>query len=136
MDRGYEKERFVTIKIKSSVARKFKQFSKRMSKSQSMTLLLMLDFFEVNGISPSEAIGPQMVTLEAKLAMLIKKRMNGMIAILKDIEKTQTKPAAAMLYALFEQAEQPQKKLILEKKFVKETKQVRFREKNSDSTNT
>ena len=136
MDRGYEKERFETIKIKSSVARKFKQFSKQMSKSQTMTMLLMLDFFEVNGISPSESIGPQMVTLEAKLAMLIKKRMNGMIAILKDIEKTQTKPTAAMLFALFEQAEQPQKKLILEKKFANETKQVRFREKNIHNTNT
>jgi|TARA_R110000796_G_scaffold35017_2_gene90043 hypothetical protein len=136
MDKGYEKERFETIKIKSSVARKFKQFSRQMSKSQSMTMLLMLDFFEVNGISPSESIGPQMVTLEAKLAMLIKKRMNGMIAILKDIEKTQTKPTAAMLYALFEQAEQPQKKLILEKKFADETKQVRFREKNIHNTNT
>ena len=133
MDKGYEKERFETIKIKSSVARKFKQFSRQMSKSQSMTMLLMLDFFEVNGISPSESIGPQMVTLEAKLAMLIKKRMNGM---LKDIEKTQTKPTAAMLYALFEQAEQPQKKLILEKKFADETKQVRFREKNIHNTNT
>ena len=84
MDKGYEKERFETLKIKSSVARKFKQFSKRMSKSQSMTLLLILDFFEVNGISPSESIGPQMVTLEYKLGMLIKKCMNGMIAILKD----------------------------------------------------
>jgi len=92
MDKGYEKERFETLKIKSSVALKFKKFTNQMSKSQSMTLLLMLDFFEVNGISPSESIGPQMVTLEHKLALLIKKRMNGLIAILKDIEKSQTKP--------------------------------------------
>jgi hypothetical protein len=135
MDKGYEKERFETLKIKSSVARKFKQFSKQMSKSQSMTLLLMLDFFELNGISPSESIGPKMETLESRLAMLIKKRMNGMIAILKDIEKSQTKPTAAMLFALFEQAEHPQKKLILEKKYQNETKQVRFQEKNSTNIN-
>jgi hypothetical protein len=102
MDKGYEKERFETLKIKSSVALKFKKSSKRMSKSQSMTLLLMLDFFEENGISPSEAIGPRMETLEARLALLIKKRMNGMIAILKDIEESQTKPTVAMLYSLFE----------------------------------
>tara|TARA_R110002167_G_scaffold117729_1_gene293879 strand:- start:884 stop:1294 length:411 start_codon:yes stop_codon:yes gene_type:complete len=135
MDKGYEKERFETLKIKSSVALKFKQFSKQMSKSQSMTLLLMLDFFELNGISPSESIGPKMETLESRLAMLIKKRMNGMIAILKDIEKSQTKPTAAMLFALFEQAEHPQKKLILEKKYQNETKQVRFQEKNSTNIN-
>jgi len=89
-----------------------------MSKSQSMTLLLMLDFFEDYGISPAEAMGPRMETLETRISMLIKKRMNGMIAIMKDIEKTQTKPTAAMLHALFEQAEPPKKKLILEKKEV------------------
>lgn len=136
MDKGCEKERFETLKIKSSVALKFKQFSKQMSKSQSMTLLLMLDFFELNGISPSESIGPKMETLESRLAMLIKKRMNGMIAILKDIEKSQTKPTAAMLYSLFEQAEQPKKKLILEKRFTKETKQTRFQERINVNTKT
>jgi len=135
MDKGYEKERFETLKIKSSVALKFKEFSKRMSKSQSMTLLLMLDFFEENGISPSEAIGPRMETLEARLAMLIKKRMNGMIAILKDIEKSQTKPTAAMLYSLFEQSEPIKKELILEKKNTGEQRQVRFVEKNRNIKN-
>jgi hypothetical protein len=135
MDKGYEKERFETLKIKSSVALKFKKFSKRMSKSQSMTLLLMLDFFEENGISPSEAIGPRMETLESRLAMLIKKRMNGMIAILKDIEKSQTKPTAAMLYSLFEQSEPTKKNLILEKKNTGEQRQVRFVEKNSNIKN-
>ena len=83
-----------------------------------MTLLLMLDFFEENGISPSEFIGPPKETLETRISMLIKKRMNGMISILKDIEKSQTKPTVAMLYSLFEQAEPPKKKLILEKKEV------------------
>ena len=87
-----------------------------------MTLLLMLEFFEENGISPAESMGPRMETLETRISMLIKKRMNGMIAIMKDIEKSQTKPTVAMLYSLFEQAESPKKKLILEKK------EVRFRE--------
>ena len=39
-----------------------------------------------------------------------------MIAIMKDIEKSQTKPTVAMLYSLFEQTEPTKKKLILEKK--------------------
>ena len=121
MDKGYEKERFVTISIKASVAKKFKKYSKAISRSQSMTLLLMLDFFQNNGISPTDDLGPRMQTIES----LIKKRVNGVIAILKDIEKTQTKPTAGMLMALLE----PPKKqpLILEKKRTPD-------KNNSDST--
>jgi hypothetical protein len=110
MDIGYEKERFESFKIKASVAKKFRKFSKGISKSQSMTLLLMLEFFEHNEIAPTENLGPKMQTLEG----LIKKRINGVIAILKDIEKTQTKPTAGMLMALLEQAEPKKKPLILE----------------------
>ena len=133
MDNGYEKERFDKLGIKTSVAKRFREFSKKMSKSQSMTLMLMLDFFEENGISPAESMGPRMETLEARMAALIKKRMNGMIAILKDIEKSQTKPTAAMLYSLFEKAEPIKKQLILEKKVWEEKKAVRYVERNSEN---
>tara|TARA_R110002072_G_scaffold125944_3_gene262501 strand:+ start:31195 stop:31602 length:408 start_codon:yes stop_codon:yes gene_type:complete len=133
MDKGYEKEGFETLKIKSSVAIQFRKFSKMLSKSQSMTLLLMMDFFNENGISPAESIGPNMETLEKRISLLIKKRMNGMIAIMKDIEKNQTKPTVAMLQSLFEQAEPPKKKLILEKNRP-EIKEVRFREIKSQRT--
>lgn len=109
MDIGYEKERFESFKIKASVAKKFRRYSREISKSQSMTLLLMLEFFENNGISPTENFGPKMVTLES----LIKKRINGVIAILKDIEKTQTKPTAGILNALIEQSEPKKKPLML-----------------------
>lgn len=112
MDIGYEKERFESFKIKASVAKKFRRYSREISKSQSMTLLLMLEFFENNGIAPTENFGPKMVTLES----LIKKRINGVIAILKDIEKTQTKPTAGMISALLEQGEPKKKPLMVEKK--------------------
>ena len=117
MDKGYETEGFETLKIKSSVANQFRKFSKMLSKSQSMTLLLMMDFFNENGISPTERMGPRMETLENRISVLIKKRMNGMIAIMKDIEKSQTKPMVAMMEALFQAGEPSQKK------------EVRFREK-------
>jgi len=110
MDKGYEKERFESLSIKAPVLKKFRKFSKGISKSQSMTLLLMLEFFEQNGIAPTETLGPKMQTLEE----LIKKRINGVIAILKDIEKTQTKPTAGMLMALLEHQEPKKKPLILE----------------------
>jgi len=119
MDRGFEKEEFETLKIKRSVANEFRKFSKTLSKSQSMTLLLMMEFFNENGISPTEHLGPRMETLEKRISVLIKKRMNGMIAIMKDIEKSQTKPTVAMMQALFEQTEPPKKKLIVEKKYTK-----------------
>ena len=112
MDKGYEKERFESLSIKAPVAKKFKRYCKGISKSQSMALLLMLDFFENNGISPEESIGPHIQTLE----ILIKKRISAVIAIMKDIEKNQTKPTTAMLQALLEQEEPKKKPLLVEKK--------------------
>jgi len=129
MDKGYEKERFKKLGIKVSVAIRFRQFCKKMSKSQSMTLLLMIEFFEENSISPAESIGSNMKTLDKRISVLIKKRINGMIAIMKDIEKNQTKPIVAMMQALFQAAEQPKKKLILAKEIKEVKNEVRFREK-------
>ena len=106
MDIGYEKERFESFKIKASVAKKFRKFSKGISKSQSMTLLLMLEFFEHNDIAPTENLGPKMRTLEG----LIKKRINGVIAILKNIEKNKVNPTLAILESLMEAADPKNKK--------------------------
>ena len=128
MDKGYEKERFEMLGIKASVAERFREFCKKMSKSQSMTLLLMLDFFEENGITPNETLGPNMQTLESE----IKKRINAVIAIIKDIEKNHDKPTTAMLESLFMGLEPKPKKLILAKE-IKDTK-VQFVEKK-DSNN-
>ncbi|RDK89144.1 BfmA/BtgA family mobilization protein [Marinirhabdus gelatinilytica] len=130
MDKGYEKERFESISIKASVVKKFRRFSRQLSKSQSMTLLLMIEFFEDNGISPTEAMGPKMQTLEK----LIKKRINGVIAILKDIEKSQTKPTVAMMETLFKEAEPKKKPLILAKKNVVKQNEIDFKE-NQKSDN-
>lgn len=117
MDKGYEKEQFKSLSIKASVANKFNRFCREMSLSKSMTLLVMLQFFEENGISPQESMGPNMETLEKRISLLIKKRMNGMIAIMKDIEKNQTKPTVAMLQSLFEQVEpKNERPLMIEKK--------------------
>ncbi len=45
MVKGFEKEGFETLKIKSSVASQFRDFGKILLKSQSMILLLMMDFY-------------------------------------------------------------------------------------------
>tara|TARA_R110002020_G_scaffold66526_6_gene174894 strand:- start:609 stop:1037 length:429 start_codon:yes stop_codon:yes gene_type:complete len=135
MDKGYEKERFTSLSIKTSVVDKFNRFCKEMGLSKSMTLLVMIDFFKDNGISPVESFGLRMETLESRISTLIKKRMNGMIAIMKNIEKTQTKPTTAMLLSLFEQTEPPKKTLIVEKKYAKENKEVQFRKKKNFHSN-
>jgi len=82
----------------------------------------MLDFFFYNEISPKEKLGPTGRTIEAKLL----KRINAVIAIMRDMEKTQTKPTVAMIESLFQSEEPKKKPLILEKKFVAEKKEVRF----------
>lgn len=85
----------------------------------------MLDFFFYNEISPRERLGPTGRTIEANL----KKRINAVIAIMRDMEKTQTKPTVAIIESLFQTEEPKKKPLILEKKLAEENKEVRFREK-------
>ena len=112
MDKGYEKEGFEKLGIKISVAVQFRNFCNKTSKSQSMTLLLMMEFFERNELSLEDDLKPGLMETENR----IKKRINALIAIIKDIEKNQTKPTMAMLQALFKNVE-PKEKLILEKSF-------------------
>ncbi|SHF41438.1 Neuroendocrine-specific golgi protein P55 (NESP55) [Salegentibacter echinorum] len=116
---------FSGIRFKKETAKRFQQFSKKHFNSHTEALATMLDFFFYNEISPRERLGPTGRTIEANL----KKRINAVIAIMKDMEKTQTKPTVAMIESLF-QIDTPQKKpLILEKKFTEEKKEVRFQEK-------
>jgi len=109
MDSEYQKEGFRNLSIKISIADKFIRYSQAISKSRSMTLKLMLEFFEYNQISPTESLGPRMQTLETS----IKKRINALIAIVRDIEKNQTVPTKGMLDALFEGLPAQTKKKII-----------------------
>ena len=120
---------FIGIRFKKETAKRFQQFSRTHFKSHSEAMATMLDFFIYNEISPKEKLGPTGRTMEAKLL----NRINAVIAIMRDMEKTQTKPTVAMIETLF-QTEAPTKKpLILEKKFVEEKKAVRFQEKQNSN---
>ena len=103
---------FITIRFKRKTAKRFQEFSKTHFKSHTDAMAAMLDFFLFNEISPKENLGPTARTLEASL----KKRIDAVIAIIKDIEKTQTRPAAAMLEALFSQADNEEEKLMVMKR--------------------
>ncbi|MBU2950197.1 hypothetical protein KO493_05770 [Tamlana agarivorans] len=73
-----------------------------------MTLLLMMDFFERYELSPEDDLKPGIFETENR----IKKRINALVAIIKNIEKNQTKPTMAMLQAVFENVETKQNYLL------------------------
>ena len=118
---------FITIRFKRATAKRFQEFSKTHCKSHTETMDTMLDFFFYNEISPREKLGPTGRTIEAKLL----KRINAVIAIMRDMERTQTKPTVAMMESLFQTEEPKKKPLILEKKFVEEKREIRFHEKQN-----
>lgn len=88
---------FITIRFKRKTAKRFQEFSKIHFKTHTEAMEGILDFFFYIEISPKEKLGPTGRTMEAAL----KKRINAVIAILKNIEKHQTKPTVAMMQSLF-----------------------------------
>jgi len=126
MDEEFKKEKFQSVSLKASVLKKFRKYSKQLGYSQSMTLLVMLEFFETSGISPKEQMSPKIQTLES----LLKKRINHVIAVIKELENSQTKPTMAMLQALFEGAALKDSPRFVEKK--PKGKQPKFVEKKKD----
>ena len=86
---------FSGINIKKDIAERFRAFSKEISKSHSETLEAMLNFFKWNNLDPNDNLG---VKTDAT-----KKRINALIAIVRNIEKQQTLPTKAMLDTLFQE---------------------------------
>ncbi|WP_339916938.1 BfmA/BtgA family mobilization protein [Yeosuana marina] len=115
---------FSNIRFKKKTVQRFQEFSKRFFKTHTEAMDTMLDFFLYNEISPKETLGPNARTLETN----IKKRINALVSIVKDIEKNQTKPTTAMLQLLFEKspAKQKQPRLVEVKKGSKTTKDPFF----------
>lgn len=113
MDNSFKNEGFSNIKIKNSIAKKFRSFALKNKESNSMTLSQMLEFFEKHQLSPDDEIPNHLIKVEKRIL----KRINAVIAIIKDIEKTQTKPTLGMLQALFTADEKEKKSpMFVEKK--------------------
>lgn len=111
---------FGTIRLHIRTIKRFKGFSRKITKSYSKTLETMMDFFEWHGISPKSKF-PKRIDDDGQKT---RKRINALIAILKDIEKTQTLPTNTMLLSLFgEKTKQEQPKLIEKKAAKKEKKE-------------
>src|SRR5690606_25587935 len=86
---------FACINVKKNIAKRFRIFSKQVSKSHSETLEAMLNFFKWNNLSPHDDLGVR--------ADDTKKRINALIAIIKNIEKNQTLPTKTMMDSFFEE---------------------------------
>lgn len=118
---------YTAVNLKCEVVKRFRKLSRKLSQPQSETLGAMIDFFEWHGFSPFDKMENSL------LIELLKnrKRTEAMIAIMKDIEKHQTKPTNAMIQSLFKEIEPVKKPLILEKKVYDEQRKVKFEEKKN-----
>jgi len=94
----YQKYRFSAISIKKKTAVRFRAFSRLVSDSHTSTLEAVMDFFEQNDLSPNDDLGINNNRTN--------KRINAVIAILKNIEKQQTLPTKVMLDTLFQEMSQ------------------------------
>ncbi|MCX2839068.1 BfmA/BtgA family mobilization protein [Salinimicrobium sp. MT39] len=92
---------FSTISIKIETARRFRAFCRETGGSNTEILELVLDYFQKYQISPRHKAKIDLPALDEK----IQKRLNAIVAIIKEIEKTQTQPTLAMLQLLFDPAQ-------------------------------
>lgn len=104
---------FKVIRLRIATIERYKSFSKKMTKSYSETLDVIMDFFEWHGFKPSSRF-PKSVVQEI---VKNRKRTEASIAIIKDIEKSQTKPTNAMLLSLFEEKLIQEEPKFVERKF-------------------
>ncbi len=102
---------YTAVNLKRDVVKRFGKLSRKLSQPQSETLGAMIDFFEWHGFSPFDKMEHSLMVELLKN----RKRTEAVIAIMKDIEKHQTKPTIAMIQSLFEEVEPIKKPRMIEK---------------------
>ncbi|TMM55754.1 hypothetical protein FEE95_13920 [Maribacter algarum] len=123
---------FGTIRLHDRTIKRFKGFSRKFKSSYSETLEAVMDFFEWHGIQPSNRYAEQINKEEQKT----RKRVEATIAIIRNIEKTQTLPTNIMLEALFGKHEIVRKRKepkLVETKFEKLTREEWNKKENKVS---
>ncbi len=117
--KGKYRYKYSTVNLKATVAKRFRLFSKKIAKSHSETLTVIMDFFEWHGLNPSKkftkSIIQELLKNRERTDTSIK-RNEATIAIIRDIEMNQTKPSNAMLLSLFGANNQDKKPSKKEKK--------------------
>lgn len=99
MNYNENNHQWTSLSFKNEVATNFEEFSQELSCSPNETMTAMLHFFKIHKISPFDTLNENLASLENTLH----KRINALIAIIKNIEKTQTKPTYAMIQLLFQE---------------------------------
>ncbi|WP_282160919.1 BfmA/BtgA family mobilization protein [Ulvibacterium marinum] len=89
---------YSAISIKADVAVSFRRYSKQFSKSNSEVLRRMMVFLQWNGLNPFDNTIEKIVSA----IEMNRKQIEYLISIIKNIEKTQTKPTYEMVKILFE----------------------------------
>ncbi|MEM1337090.1 MAG: BfmA/BtgA family mobilization protein [Bacteroidota bacterium] len=90
---------FLSINFHKKTVERFKGFCQKHGATYTDTVEDMMDFFDRYQLSPRVDYGKNLWDMEGN----IKKRINAVIAIIKDVEKHQTAPTNAMIRSLFEQ---------------------------------
>lgn len=106
---------FSAISIKDVVASRFRMFSKRIAKTHTETLTLVMDFFEWHGYIPDQRFGKDIIAGQEKN----RKRIDAVIAIIKSVEKSQNIPLVnieTMLNSLFQEEVKKYEPKLLETK--------------------
>jgi len=128
--KGKYKYSYSTINLKSHVAKRFRHFSKKIPPSHSETLQKIMDFFEWHGLTSfdefTQNLLEEILNNRQRTEKSIK-RTEAAIAIIRDIEITQTRPNNAMLLSLFGESIRQEKPIKREKKLIKKD-----REKNKE----
>ncbi|MEM6735413.1 MAG: BfmA/BtgA family mobilization protein [Bacteroidota bacterium] len=120
--KGKYKYSYSTINLKSQVAKRFRHFSKKIAPTHSETLQKIIDFFEWHGLTSFDEFAQNLleeILNNRKRTEKSIKRNEAAIAIIRDIEITQTRPNNAMLLSLFGESIKQEKPIRREKKLVK-----------------
>jgi len=116
--KGKYEYKYLALNLKASVVKRFRSFAKKIAGSQSEALEKMIDFFEWHGFKPNDRFADSILEEIRKN----RKRTEANIAILRDIEVTQTKPSNIMLLSLFGENLKQQEPVRREKKFMEKPK--------------
>ncbi|WP_394973753.1 BfmA/BtgA family mobilization protein [uncultured Croceitalea sp.] len=116
--KGKYEYKYLALNLKASVVKRFRSFAKKIAGSQSEALEKMINFFEWHGFKPNDRFADSILEEIRKN----RKRTEANIAILRDIEVTQTKPSNTMLLSLFGENLRQQEPVRREKKFVEKPK--------------
>ncbi|WP_350292582.1 BfmA/BtgA family mobilization protein [uncultured Croceitalea sp.] len=100
-----KKSEFSAISINRITVRRYREFSQKISKSHTLTLDLMMDFFEEANISPKDKYLMDHMGFEHRL----NKRFDYIEELLRRMEQEQLRPTHDKLKKLFEYAENDQK---------------------------